>query len=360
MLTVAGRAPADTVKLANKPAFRNVVVTDFRDLRLVFRGVSRQYLHKPLDEVEWLTIDGRSDFNSAEQAAATEAWTAAVAHYESALSAADAPWLQSLIRVRFLGASQRAGRFDRAVALYVGLLNSGILLPPRYTPANPGPIGSDINRRARTTLETALAASPAPVVREALRTLQLELLLFEDVDPLPADLIVATTATRPTASRPSHRRPVGILPEPEDDAPPPPARATPPPTLHAESLVLKAARAAADSRDFRRAARLLERGLAFVATSDRGPWRLLFGRCRIELGDYAPAAADLLDLAETESDPARSAEALYYVAQAHERMGRGDVARRLYHELLQRTNAPEYVKTRARAALEQEEPSRPQ
>lgn len=360
VFAAASGATADTVKLQKKTAFRNVTITDFRGQRLIFRGLSRQVLQKNLDDVEWLALDGRPEFNAAEQAAAAGAWSDAVSDYETSLAAADAPWLRDLIRVRLLRTLRHTGYFDRAVRLYVESLRSGTP-PTRQAPAEPGPVGSDTNRRARTMLEDALASAPAPAAAEALRTLLLELLLYEDVEPLPASLTGIAATTRPVpASRPTHSRPIGILPGPDDESEPrPTSHPLSPPTLPADSFVRHGAQSACDAGDYQRAARLLERGLPFVAPANRGPWRLLLGRCRIELGDYADAAADLLNLAETAADPARSAEALYYVARAHERMGRSDVAQRLYEQLLQRSDAPEDVKTRARADLERLKPPQP-
>ena len=76
LLLMAGvhPVPGDTVKLNDRPAFRNVSISDFRDNLLVFRGVSGEYLKKPLAEVEWLAIDGRPHLTAAERAAATGNW----------------------------------------------------------------------------------------------------------------------------------------------------------------------------------------------------------------------------------------------------------------------------------------------
>ena len=216
-----------------------------------------------------------------------------------------------------------------------------------------------MNRRARATLERALTADPTRAVTDAARGLLLGLLIYEDVDPLPIGLVAPLATTAPAASLKPH---LGILPGPDEgaDATSQPASAAPtaaePPRLTADSLVLRAAEAACEAGDFQRAARLVERALPYVAAGERGPWRLLLGRCRIELGHPAEGAADLLNLAETDNDRGRAALALYYVALAHERLGRADVARPLYEELAQRAEAPEDVKTRARAALQRLKP----
>ncbi|MCK4340771.1 MAG: hypothetical protein KAY37_03500 [Phycisphaerae bacterium] len=48
LLGPGGALRADTVKLTNRPAFRNVSIRDFRPDVLIFRGVSGEYLRKPL------------------------------------------------------------------------------------------------------------------------------------------------------------------------------------------------------------------------------------------------------------------------------------------------------------------------
>jgi tetratricopeptide (TPR) repeat protein len=364
LLLVATRpATGDIVKLTNKPVFRNVTITDFRGDKLIFRGVSEQYLRKPLDQVEYLAIDGEPELNAAEQAATAGNWAAAAARYDEALAMAQKPWLRALIRLRLLATCEHAGRFDRAVSLYIELLEASPALAAAHAPRAPGGVGSDMNRRARATLEGALAKDPMRAISDPVRTLLLELLIYEEVAPLPPHLTGVTAPTPPPTRQPPDRaRHLGILPGSDDEpdlvaASRPGSSSQPsglagPPRLTGDSFVLRAAETACEAGDFRRASRLVERSLPYVGVADRVPWRLLLGRCRIELGQPAEAAADLLNLSETVPDRSRAALALYYVALAHERLDRADVARSLYEELLQRADAPETVKTNARAALQ--------
>ena len=366
LLVTARPATGDTVKLTNKPAFCNVSITDFRGGRLVFRGVSGEYLRKPLEEVEWLTIDGEPALNVAEQAATAGNWAEAGARYDEALATIDRPWLRNVVRLRLSTVCEHAGRFDRAVGVYVELLASSPALAAAHSPRSPGPVGSDMNGRARATLEQVLASKPAAAVAEPVRTLLLELLIYEDADPLPPSLIGAPATTAPaTGPAPGRVRHLGILPGPDEESEPaassqPAGRsrtaAVEPTRLTSDSLLLRVAQVACDAGDFQRAARLVQRGMTYVDTSDRGPWRLLQGRCQIEFGKAAEAASDLLNLSETDPDRGRAAWALYYVARAHERLERTDVARSLYEELLQRVDAPEDVRASARAALQRLNP----
>jgi tetratricopeptide (TPR) repeat protein len=100
-----------------------------------------------------------------------------------------------------------------------------------------------------------------------------------------------------------------------------------------------------------RAQRVVERALEYVESDQRGRCRLLLGRCRIATGHPAQAADDLMTLALAESDRERAAEALYYVAVAHERMDRADVAATLYRELLQREDLPAELRSKAEAGV---------
>jgi len=55
-----------------------------------------------------------------------------------------------------------------------------------------------------------------------------------------------------------------------------------------------------------------------------------------------------MQLAVSDADPALAAAALYYVGLAHERMGRPDVAWRLYGQLADRTDIPDEIRASAR------------
>jgi tetratricopeptide (TPR) repeat protein len=341
LLAAAPDVWADTVRLAGKPAFRNVRISDFRAGRVIFRGVSGQYLHKPLEQVVWLEIDELPQLGIAEHAGAAGHWDRAAAAYRLALARADRPWLRDLIRFRLLSTYDRAGRFDEAVGLYAELLEgkAAAVLAPR----RPGSPGSAVNARARRRLVESLATSDSTAARRHLRTLLLELLLYDGEEvPLELGLAIAP-ATQPAPAR----SPILGLPMGRK-------RHSTRPTvrLSTDSLLLSAARSALDEGDAERAVELLERGWPYVKRSARGSWRLLLGQARIEAGRYAQAAADLLDLAETAAEPDLAATALYYVGLAHERMEQTDVAGGIYRELLERGDVPERVRADAAAALE--------
>lgn len=348
LLLLCAAARADTVKLRNKPEFRHVRVTGFRDGKLVFRGVSQQYLRKPLADVEWLEIERLPALGDAERAAAIGRWNIATTRYETAQQLADDEWLQRFVRVRLLWAYDAAGRFDLAVELYIETLSLHPADLAQLVPTNPGPPGSHANRRARAALEAAASAPAAPGTLERARELLLQLLIYEEVTSLPFP--PAPSDHLPPDPRAPADDPLGLLP---------PAPATSPSRneaqsviLPADSFLLSAASHALDRGDLRRARYLVDAARPFVAADQTRPWQFIDARCQLGAGQFAAAAASLLDLAENDPDPGRSAAALYYVGLAHERMSRPDVARSCYEDVLRRPSSPPAIQADARAGLE--------
>lgn len=347
LLAHPGDAWADTVKLKGKPAFRNVHITSFQNGRLEFKGVSRQHLRKPLAQIEWVEADRVAALGRAERARAAEQWAAAIQPYRQALDEVREPGLAEFVRLRLLECCDRGGFFDEAVALYVELVRHNATLASEHTPRHPGRPGSAVNRAARRQLEATLALTRSATAASRWRNLLLEIALYEEAQDWPVALAEAGKLADDPAGPTPASQPAKI---PPSSAPTPPYAITPL-RLPADSFVLTAAREALATGDTPRALRLLERSLPYVDPAESGPWRLLLGRCRIELGRYARAAADLVQLTETDPDPAQAAQALYYVGLAHERMGRPEVAARLYRELLARENLPAEVRTKTQAGL---------
>ncbi|MFQ5805705.1 MAG: tol-pal system YbgF family protein [Phycisphaerae bacterium] len=239
-LLTAGFTWADAVVLKGRPPFRNVRIIDFKHGRLVFRGVSKEVLRKPLNEVARFKIDRSPILTGAEALAQTNAQESPAAYRRALTKAAD-PWLRDLIRVRLLEACDRAGRFDEAVALYTELLRGQTVPANSPAPRHPGAVGWATNQEPRRH---------------------------------------------------------------------------------------------------------------WLAENEPHPWRLLLGRCRIALGQFARAADELLALAESAPSRGLSADALYYVGVAHERMERADVAAELYRELLRREDLPADLRRLAERGLQ--------
>lgn len=335
-------ALGDEVKLFGKPVFRNVTIRGIEDGKLTFRGVSGETLRKPLPQIEWVKSDEAPLLSAAEQALQGGQWTEAIAKLRQAENSANV-WERELGAIRLIQALDRAGEFEAAVRQYITAARDKPFVSKYLMPRSFGPAGSEANRQALHEITQARAARPSAAFDAALAQLQLELSLVEDIDPLPADLR-PKTQNNTTASAPA-RRLFG------DAAPPPLAIAV---ELGGESPVFSAARDAASKGDHARAARLYERALPFVDPRDpqidtlRAEWQ----RSRLETGQAAEAASELMSLSERTRDPLLAARALYNVGLAHERLNRPNVARGIYRRLAERADLPDELRSMARDGLE--------
>lgn len=322
---LAAAASADTVKLREKPAFRNVKVTDFRRGRLVFRGVSRQYLRKPLEQIEWVAIDGLTALSSAEQRVALGRWQEAIGHYETALDTASRPWQRNFILIRLIAACDRGGEFATAIGHYIDLVQARPAVAARYRPRHPAATGSDENANARRKIELAIESGRSTTAREVLRTFLLELMIYE-----------------------RNPRVVLLFPPPKPNA----LIRIRPATLPQDSFLLEAAGRELEGGEHARVVAVLEQALPYVRDEQAGPWRLLLARGRIAGGDVETALPDLMWLAERRSDRALAAEALYYLGWAYEESDRTEAAVGAYREVLKREEASAAIKARAEERLE--------
>jgi tetratricopeptide (TPR) repeat protein len=310
LAAVAQVAAGDTVTISGKPPFRNVRITDYRDGRLVFRGVSRETLRIPIEQVRSFEIDHFESLNAAEQSAAAGEWAEAARHYEQALREAGERWRGDLIGMRLLRACDRAGMFDRAVELFVELVDAKGAAAAVSPPTQTGPRGSAENRAARSRLERAIGATRSAAAREVFRKLLFELLIADDADDF--DRLFAPPAG-------------------DDDDGDGKAAAFAPGD---RNLVRPAVLNALAAGEAKRAVRMVRRILPHVDQNRRDPWRLLLGRAQVESGAAVAAIVDLMHLAQNAADPGLAVEALYYAGLAHERIDRPDVAEELYREVL--------------------------
>lgn len=309
---LASAVRADTVKLHAKPAFQNVQVTDFRRGRLIFRGVSRQYLRKPLEQIEWVAIDGLTSLSLAEQRIALGRWNEAIGHYETALGSAPQPWQRKFILIRLIAACDRAGEFARAVGHYIKLVQARPAVAAKYGPRHPPTTRSGENADARRKIELAIETGRSTTAREVLRTFLLELMIHER-DPRVVELF---PPPRPNAL-------IRILPA----------------TLPETSFLLETAGRSLESGEHARVVAVMEQALPYVRDEKAGPWRLLLARGRVAGGEVKAALPDLISLAERHPDRALAAEALYYLGWAYEKSQRAEAAIGAYREVLHREKA---------------------
>lgn len=301
---------ADTVTLAGRPPFRNVQVVGFRDSVLVFRGAAGELLRIPLAEVSRIEMDGLARFSAAERLAAAAEWQEAAAIYLEDAENAEG-WRRALILTRALPVLDRAGDFESAVKVYIDLSQLQSPQAVGYSLKNIGPKGSQQNAAARLRLGGAVRTVTSTQVASELRRLHEEIAIIDDVAEPEPQITGQDDGPAILSRRQSARKPP----------------VTAKPVLRAASVVFEVARKHLDAGDFVEAKRILDRAIPLLEASERGNWRvkLLLERCRIETGEPAAAAAELLAIAES-AEPDTAVEALYYAAVAHARFGRTDVS----------------------------------
>ncbi len=374
-------AAGDTVTLVGKPPFNNVQITDYRGGRLVFRGVSREVLRIPIEQVQSLEIDGLEALNAAERAAGSADWATAARHYENALTRTGERWLADLMALRMLEVCDRAGRFDRAVELFVELVDAkggGTTVRP---PKRAGPCGSAENRTARRKLERAIETTRSITAQEIFRKLYFELLIADDAEdfdrlfPPPAadgrgaaggSISLAASPLAPAEGnlvRPAVLNALAsgegeralrmvrrMLPYVES------AERAPFPGHPAESTGEAGKSADVDGHSIDPAGSANRTAIVKTVDAagkyDRDGWRLLLGRAQIQAGDAVAAIAGLIELAHRARDAAVAVEALYYAGLAHERIDRADVAEELYREVLGKEAASAEMRLLAGKGLE--------
>lgn len=322
----------DSVHVTGKPEFRNISVVGLRDGGLIFRGQSGELLRIPLVEITAISLESLPEFSKGEGLAAAEQWDAAAECYSAEIVPAN-DWKRTLLLIRALRTYEQTDRFADAVRAYVSLLQA---IGPQWVtkpPRNVGVAGGSQNAAVRALLADVLKSeSPSSAAADLLR-LQTELFIIDDIEDAPP---ASQPAGRPVGSarRSSARRgPIG-----------------PAIRLRGDSVVFDAAARALDMGNGFDALRMLDRARPMVPDAENHRLRLLDARIRVESSDPAAAAAELVTLSES-APPAVAIEALYYVAVAHHRMGREDVAERSLHRLLEREIADATLRVRAESLL---------
>lgn len=192
-------APAadDTVVLRGKPAFQNVDVLGFYDNHVHFRGVSRQVLRKPLDEVARIELARSPTFTNAEHAASEGRFADAAAEYQRSLDELDEPWLRALAQRRRYQALRGSSDLAATMNAYLALVRADPRLAVPLAPRTPAPPGSPTNLHAREQIAESLSKPLAADARAVLWTLWVELCFYDDV-PLPEPLAAQRRRKNPS------------------------------------------------------------------------------------------------------------------------------------------------------------------
>ena len=146
----------DTVKVG-KLTYTDANILDVKEGVILFDVAGGRTGHAPLHKVTSLSIDGQDIFNLAEQLDTEGKPGRAVEQYDRALSGVS-PWLSRLIRLRRLGALDRAGQIDIAVKEWIALTDESpnALEILKLRPVGLGAKGSAANTKAIELLERKL------------------------------------------------------------------------------------------------------------------------------------------------------------------------------------------------------------
>lgn len=324
------RVSADTIRMRNKPPFRNVEVTDFRSGLLSFRGVSRELIRIPVAQVERVEIPSLKVLSEAENAVAEGNWPAAIAGYRRTIEDPGPAWVRPFANARLVDTFDRSGAFDDAVRQYCEIFRT---LGPASLPApphRPGPVGSIVNRAAVRTLEMETGTHRTAANRR-LRSLLLELALFEGLAPLPAVVLIPPDEM------------------PYADQNPETAWISTDSFLIDEALQLAGK---ATPNDLAAAAVLVERAFPYIAPADRPRARIVRARVQMAAERYAEAERELASVIEQAAESEIRGEALYYLGQSQSGQGQKDAARVSFQKALEEPQTPEPLREACRNALE--------
>lgn len=150
---LAGVSSADSIKLTSGVKYPPVTIVGAADGMVHFRIGRGRVLAKPLKEVAEIAIAGNTNLNRAEQLFQKGKYAEAAASYGAAATAA-AGWRKTLIRYRLLAAHEKAEQIDKAVKLWLEMVDAAkvsvgsVALRPRKL----APAGSPANDKAMATL----------------------------------------------------------------------------------------------------------------------------------------------------------------------------------------------------------------
>ncbi len=390
---------ADEVLLAGRPLFRAVRVLSFQNGRLTFLGTSGETLRKDIREIESVKIDGMEDLNAAERIRVSGGAAESIVVYERALESDLEPWRRQLILARLVRAADEAGRFADAIGAFIRLAGehpdaAEVVRPWRAPdPDDPSLAAS------RQLLSEAIQGTRGATSRQTMRNYMTELELYSgsrraepeagrvaESEPAapsgeaapgggepPAVLGEPSESDARSADQPGREPPrlfgedTGTVETPRDRAQRPVERAEPASRSSArqadprrsaagqlpqDTILLRIAARAFDAGDASLAVGVLEAALPQLPSERVFGARILLGRARIEAGQPASAAAEMVSVVESASDPLLVAEAQYYVGVAHEALGRPGIAERAYRELLEPGAGTSELRALARMGLE--------
>jgi len=156
LLMLHGGLASGDMLVVKKLRYRGIRVVGVQKAQVVFQVGARK-LTKPLVDVTAISIDGKKDFNDAEELQATGKIDEAVAAYDSAIKA-ESGWMEKLIKYRRLAALNRSDKIDRAAREWLTVVDGSEVAADalKIRPRKFAPKGAPANGRAIALLEARL------------------------------------------------------------------------------------------------------------------------------------------------------------------------------------------------------------
>ncbi|GMV96354.1 MAG: hypothetical protein AMXMBFR83_07200 [Phycisphaerae bacterium] len=329
-------ARADVVSAQGRTLAVDVRITGLREGLLSYRTAGGQEVSRPIEQIRYLQISGWDAFNQAERQQRDGNARSAIELYEKSLAeAVDAAGLDRrlLVRCRLIGLYDAAGRFDRAVACYLDVLEA---MPACVDTLRPGRVPTDAEM-----LRTAGDLVARAVARR------------DPLDPV-GDALEHWRATWPdgrSATRPA-----------DDRRPDRPAVISAPatrPTVPADDPLLAAVSADLAAGAYDRAARRIAEAIKDSPTSPPSEWFYWQGRACQELAAKGRepavhrrrAGLAFLRVVIRSPESPLAAECLFRAAEVCRDEGRPDRAAALLTELIQTRPSATPWAARAREML---------
>jgi tetratricopeptide (TPR) repeat protein len=301
---------------------------------LAFRPKRGKLIHKPMEQVVRVRVEGQADLNQAEELFADGDCASAVELYESVAKQAQQTWLKRLATGRLIGCYEADDRFGDAVRCWVATLKVWPSYALSHQPTRSGEKGSQANKQALESLAEVEKTELAPAAAKVVKKMQTTIWKVEG-DP--------RGAAAPAEAEQS--------PESYTEAPPAKAEAPRKPTGSVDVIyVLGQATRLAEAGHHDRALTEINRAIAGCPERKRDAYlpRLLAlkAQCLLAKGDalakgnkaeqarrqhvYAGLAAMQVITFFPESPS--FIDCLYLTGQCHERIGRTKLAASLYQE----------------------------
>ncbi|MFW6066149.1 MAG: tetratricopeptide repeat protein [Planctomycetota bacterium] len=333
VLPASVAANADEVRVGRLP-YSGVTVTDFAGGELTFRTSGRE-ITRSLSEVNRIELDGRGQFNRAEEFLADDRYGEAVQAYRGAEESAGSAWLGRLISCRLIAAFDGAGRFDDAVQQWVSAVSANDHAEEvlNMRPSNIPEKGDAANSRAIDLLEIRVDRVENDAFRRSIRELLLELYRREDRHEQAAEL-AEQLGERPEQPREESQAPRTAQRE--------------------QSGGLGDIRGLLEQGDPDKALQFVEARMGRLDDAELPEALLLAGRARMELyedrgdrQDLLKAGLDFMRVATFHGGSDWGPEALYRAGEVNKKLDNASATRAAWQMVIARYGDSEYAEKAA-------------